>query len=100
MLVNIFTSRTAALQTIGDFPAEYRAEDLKPLAQLHAIYFRDAAHHEEYLEIRPVLVWPSGGEGPLTTRINLPVSTMPHCHVELAGRCVVSLADIGYPEAR
>jgi hypothetical protein len=60
--------------------------------QNHAIYSFDADKREEYVEIMPF-----GQNRSFETKINLPVTSTPHCTLEMAGRCLLALASIEYP---
>jgi hypothetical protein len=58
----------------------------------HASYSFDADKHVE-----EILLTPLGQTRAFATKINLPVATIPPCTLELAGRCLLSLANIEYP---
>ena len=60
--------------------------------QDHGSYSFDAEKHEEYVEITPFA--PSRL---FSTRINLPVTAIPPCTLEIAGRCLLALSRIEYP---
>jgi hypothetical protein len=90
--VMIFTSREAArhYRPPGqecDFACVKRPDDL------HAIYDYDRDGHKEGLEILPE------GEGAesLNTTLDIPISSNSHCHLEMDGRCLLSLEWPGYP---
>lgn len=71
-------------------------ESVKPhviwSGQNHAIYSLDADKHEEYVEILPM-----GQYRSFETRISLPITSIPRCTLEIAGRCLLAVSRIEYP---
>lgn len=89
--IPMFSSPTSARFYQGDvevgdyFQGEYYND-------LHAVYKFDAAKHEDYLLIKP--------RGmlsllPQDTRIDLPAKRIPRCRLELRGRCLLSMNQVG-----
>jgi TonB family protein len=66
------------------------------LSHLHGSYSYDGDKHEEHIDIRPFGSDFEGG--PDDTRISLPVTETPRCHLEMAGRCLLELEHIAYPD--
>ena len=98
ILVSIFSSHEAAFSTVGFLSGqEDTMEEYAALAQLHARYVFFAERHEEYLEMMPVGVTTTHSEQPYETRISLPVTTMPHCQLEINDRCLIALQEFPYP---
>jgi hypothetical protein len=62
---------------------------------LHALYVYDELKREEYVSLKPLGFH---SEQPEDTRILLPVVGIPHCRLEVAGRCVLALEDATYAE--
>jgi hypothetical protein len=91
--VMIFTSREAARrhQWPGqecDFACVKRPNDL------HAIYDYDRDQHTESLEILPLGERSSES---WNTTLDIPVGSNSHCHLEMDGRCLLSLEWPDYP---
>jgi len=100
LVVNIFSSHKAARYSMGFLIHEYTGEDVQMIAQMHAEYIFDAERHENYVELIPISTihladFPK--REPYDTRIDLPVSATPQCHLEMNGRCLITLDSVGYP---
>jgi hypothetical protein len=96
--INIFSSRQASRSSI--YGQESNRETMETLSQMHAEYSFDADKHEDFVEIVPTGAFPGGssfGPGPFSTRIDLPVTTTPHCQLEVYSRCVIALQRFPYP---
>ncbi len=91
--VSIFTSLEGARDYRGpgrecDSGCVERPDDL------HAIYGYDRDGHKESLEILPL------GERSsefMNTTLDIPIGGNSHCHLEMNGRCLLSLEWTGYP---
>lgn len=102
--VLIFSSRDAANvfdpYPVGDSVS--RSGEKPPLShsswlsELHGFYLYDARNNDEHLSIRPFGSDFDGG--PDDTRITLPVSGTPRCHLEINGRCLLALEGLVYPD--
>ena len=68
------------------------------VSHLHALYSYDPDNHKEYVDIRP-LGSDSNSLSPDRTRIDLPTTAVPHCRLEMSGRCLLELRNIFYPAA-
>ena len=99
--VLIFTSFDAA-RLYSAVQREYDGKSVKEAqllsrhwqtSQLHGLYSYDAEKHEEYVDIKP---WGSDATLPYDTRVMLPVGTVPHCRLEISGRCLLALDDLVY----
>lgn len=94
-MIVIFSSHNAAkyyqLSSVENLPGAVWGK------QLHAEYDFDAGAHEKYLLIMPLGDKKSSSFNTYTTRIDLPVATTPHCHLEMNGRCLFMLEDPKYP---
>ncbi len=92
VLIPIFSTNLAAKR----YDKPLWGDTIKPrvdwAAQMHGIYSLDAEKREEYVEIMPL-----GPSGPFETKISLPVTAIPSCTLELAGRCLLALDRIEYP---
>ena len=100
VMVLIFTSYEAADNwVVGHEMADY-AGPAPPFEkwdrQLRATYLFDRTAAEEYLNILP-LGWFSYTDES-STRIDLPAAALPHCRLEIADRCVLSLDRLDYPD--
>ena len=88
----IFSSYAAA----ENFTHPFGGDSFKPRTNWslddHGTYFFNAETGQEYIEIMPL-----GQNRSFMTRINLPVTTPPPCTLEMAGRCLLALNDVGYP---
>ena len=96
--INIFSSHRSVQS--GIYVQEFSSETMLTLSQMHAEYRYDADKHEEYVEIMPMAAFPGGssfGPGSFSTRIDLPVTTTPHCQLEVYSRCVMALQQLPYP---
>jgi TonB family protein len=100
--INFFSShRAAASSSFIQFEGTEEGGDM--LVQMHAQYVFDSGKHEEYLFILPAGAIPWGAiasaeRAPYATRIDLPVSSAPHCRLEIDNRCLIALEIIFYPE--
>jgi TonB family protein len=65
-------------------------------SNLHAVYSYDADKRDEHLDISP-FGSAVAYRGPHDTKIDLPAPAKPHCHYEIADRCLLALDDISYP---
>jgi hypothetical protein len=103
MLV-FFTSREAADNWIGSRGLmDYEGAPMPPFEkwdrELRAIYTLDAAQKEDHLDIMP-LGWreqPPIGDGIYETRIDFPLTTLPHCGLTLAERCLLAFEKMDDP---
>jgi hypothetical protein len=95
LIVWIFSSDDAALNYD---PSPMTPQGVGFTRQLRAMYSVNVVQHENELWITPLgLV----GNELYETRIELPVTTTPHCRLELSGRCVLVVEPFKYPnEAR
>lgn len=100
VMVSIFSSHKAAFSTTGFLLGqEDTKEEYAALAHLHARYVFFAERHEEYIEIMPAGVTSEHSQQPYETRIDLPVTTKPHCRLEIYSRCLIGLQEFPYPAA-
>ncbi len=94
--IEIFTSREAADNWSHVLSAEAPPEAKRWERELHASYSFNKSEHQDQLKILPF-----GLRGPasLDTIVDLPITTIARCQVELGSRCLmVALEDIGYPQ--
>jgi TonB-like protein len=93
--VEMFTSKDAA-GNMSHMLVEPPPEAKRWKKELHASYSFNKSIHQNQLEIIPF-----GFRGPasLNTTMNLPLTTPPHCQVEIGKRCLtVALQEIDYPQ--
>ena len=94
--VEMFTSREAANNWSHILSGEAPPEAKRWKKELHASYSFDKSTHQNQLDIIPF-----GFPGPasLDTTMDLPLTTAPHCQVEIGKRCLtVALQEIDYPQ--
>jgi len=60
---------------------------------MHAQYHLDRAGHQEYVLIMPAGTNPDWKSAEYSTKIKLPLVALPHCKLEIDGRCLVELPD-------
>ena len=104
--VLILSSRDAARRTIpyrvgDDAPFRNGMQQKFPslsswLGALHGFYSYSAEKQDEHLDIRPFGSDFEGG--PDDTRIALPTTDTPRCHLEISDRCLLALEHIIYPD--
>lgn len=97
IIVSIFSSHKAASRSVGMLLGETTGADVQMLQTLHARYVFSRGRHEEYVELLPALALESHmSHGPFDTRIDLPTAAAPHCHVEIANRCLIASEDTAH----
>lgn len=98
ILIMIFNTNRAAKRYRSPFVPCSVGNCVNLGVQNHAVYSFDAHKGEEYVEIQPLGLGSSTLYSPdVQTTINLPVSAVPPCTLQLAGRCLLALSDIGFP---
>jgi len=96
-----FDSREAAEEYVVGWEL---AEFARPVPQfssyerrMRAGYYLDVTKPEQFLSITPFGL--NGGPEEFDTRIDLPITTRPHCRYELKDRCLLAADLPGYPNA-
>jgi hypothetical protein len=100
----IFTSADAAQNYEGDIalgdpgpPPNSKSsgavDTLFWAKQLHAVYSYNYEKREEYIRIKPLGLLDDLEED---TQIKLPAIAVPHCRLEMAGRCLLALDTVMY----
>jgi TonB family protein len=91
--VLIFTSREAARYYRPHQECDSAACVNWPF-QLHAVYDFERHGHREGLEILP---FGAGSSESLNTILDIPIGSSSHCHLQMNGRCLLSLEWPDYP---
>jgi TonB family protein len=99
ILKYIFSSHQAARYSDSIIFQEYGKETVQHLGELHALYSFDGEKHENYIKILPAgaNIHPLPLDGPYSTRIDLPVTTPPHCQFEIKNLSLIEFTGIDYP---
>jgi len=95
VIVGIFSSNEAA-KNYRPLSVEYAKNQEQWASQQHAIYLHDAEEHEEYIMLIPDGL-SLGLDSPFNTRIDIPITTMPTCKLDIRGRCLLAFEHIDLP---